>query len=297
MSWGRPRSSVPSARLTRVRNTRASSSSAAVPESSASAGLAAASRWARTTIWRGESPGRMPSTVSTSASPSIVRPVVVLRRTCMPAARNDARDAVGQRAVAPRAGPAVAGTPRRARSGCRARARRPMRARGRRRRRPRGSGPATAGSGARRRRRRPRPAPGGTPFYKRAGPARLCTVSTILRYAGTCTAHPAGRRRAADPDAAVLPAAARRLRGRAGLGRPRGARALLRADLRPRRARRDAAQDGRPGGVPPAARALLRPDHHAHREVRGDRQGPRAWSSARTTTSPSRSPCASSARG
>ena len=35
-------------------------------------------------------------------------------------------------------------------------------------------------------------------------------------------------------------------------------------------------EDGRPGGVPPAARARARPDHHAHREVRGDRQGARA---------------------
>ena len=84
MSCGRPGSSVPSAWLTRVRKTRASSISAAVPESSASPGEDPASRWARTTICRGERPGRMPCTVSMSASPSIVRPVLELRRTCMP---------------------------------------------------------------------------------------------------------------------------------------------------------------------------------------------------------------------
>ena len=89
-------------------------------------------------------------------------------------------------------------------------------------------------------------------------------------------AHPARRRRAADPDAAVVPAAAGRLRRRAGVRRPRGAHPLLRADLRPRRARRDDAAHGRPRGVPPAARPLLGPDHHAHGQVRGDRQGPRA---------------------
>jgi hypothetical protein len=93
-----------------------------------------------------------------------------------------------------------------------------------------------------------------------------------------------------------FPAAARRLRGGAGVRRPRGARPLRRAGLRPRGPRRDAPADGRPRGLPPPARALLGADHHAHREVRGDRQGARASSSGRTTTSPSRSPCASSAR-
>ena len=88
ISCGRPGSSVPSASLARVRKMRASSSSAAVPESSASPGEAAESRCASTTIRRGESPGRIPSTVSISASPSIVRPVVVSRRTSMPEASN-----------------------------------------------------------------------------------------------------------------------------------------------------------------------------------------------------------------
>ena len=92
--------------------------------------------------------------------------------------------------------------------------------------------------------------------------------------------HPPRRRRAADPDAAVVPAAARRLRGRARVRRPRGARALLRADVRPRRARRDAAADGRPRGLPAAAReGRARPDHHAH--------APRARRSTRSSGSSS----------
>ena len=72
------------------------------------------------------------------------------------------------------------------------------------------------------------------------------------------------------------PAAQGRLRGRAGRRRPRGARALRRDDLRPRRARRDDARARRPRGLPAAcARAQHGADHHAHRQGRGDRQGPR----------------------
>ncbi len=54
--------------------------------------------------------------------------------------------------------------------------------------------------------------------------------------------------------------------------RPRGAGPLRRVDLRPRRARRDDAADGRARGLPAPARPQLRPDHHAHREGRRDRQ-------------------------
>ena len=54
-------------------------------------------------------------------------------------------------------------------------------------------------------------------------------------------------------------------------------------------------QHRRARGVPAAARDQLGPDHHADREVRGDRQGRSASSSGPTTTSPSRSRCASSA--
>ncbi len=87
--------------------------------------------------------------------------------------------------------------------------------------------------------------------------------------------HPPGRRRAVDPDAAVLSAAQGRLRGGPGQRRPRGARALRRADLRPRRPRRDDAQARRARGLPPPARQEHRADHHAHGQGRGDRQGPR----------------------
>src|SRR3954468_6121333 len=88
-------------------------------------------------------------------------------------------------------------------------------------------------------------------------------------------AHPARRRRADHPDAAVLSPAQGGLRGRAGVRRPGGARALQRADLRPGRARRDDAARRRPRGLPAPAGQEHGPDHHADRQGRGDRQGPR----------------------
>ena len=48
-----------------------------------------ASRWVRTTSRREESPGRTPTTVSSSRSPSTVRPDVVLLETSKPAARSE----------------------------------------------------------------------------------------------------------------------------------------------------------------------------------------------------------------
>ena len=61
----------------------------------------------------------------------------------------------------------------------------------------------------------------------------------------------------------------------AGARRPGGARPAPRGHLRPRRARRDAAEGRRLRGLPPAPRAQPRADHHAHRQGRGDRQGAR----------------------
>ncbi len=72
---------------TRVRKIRASSSSAAVPDRSASPGESSASRCASTTMRRLESPGRTPTTVSSSVSPSTVRPLVRVVETWNPAAR------------------------------------------------------------------------------------------------------------------------------------------------------------------------------------------------------------------
>ena len=80
--------------------------------------------------------------------------------------------------------------------------------------------------------------------------------------------HSARRRRAVDPDVAHVPAAPGRLRGRSRLERHRGARALRRGRVRPRRARRDDADRRRPRGVPPDARVEFGADHHAHREGR-----------------------------
>ena len=96
----------------RTLNTRASSSSAAVPDSSASAGEPRASRCAITTIRRLDSPGRTPTTVSSSAVPSIVRPVSVLRLTRKPPARNSsATRSASARSASEPAG--RSGTPRR----------------------------------------------------------------------------------------------------------------------------------------------------------------------------------------
>ena len=55
-----------------------------------------------------------------------------------------------------------------------------------------------------------------------------------------------------------------------------GARPLRGAAVRPRRARRDAAADRRARGLPAPAQPQLGPDHHADRQVGGDRQGRRA---------------------
>ena len=72
----------------RTLNSRAISSSAAVPESSASAGEPSASRCASTTIRRLERPGRTPTTVSSSCGPRTVRSSVVRRDTRKLLARN-----------------------------------------------------------------------------------------------------------------------------------------------------------------------------------------------------------------
>ena len=92
---------------------------------------------------------------------------------------------------------------------------------------------------------------------------------------GFRAADPSRRRRAVGPEAADLPAAQRGVRRGARARRPRGARPAARGQLRPRRARRDAAEAGRLRRLPPDPRAQHRADHHAHRQDRGDRQGPR----------------------
>ena len=84
----------------------------------------------------------------------------------------------------------------------------------------------------------------------------------------------------ADDEQSILtllsyPAAPGRLRRRSRLERRRGARALRRERVRPRRARRDDAERRRPRGLPAHARVEHGADHHADRQDGGDRQGPR----------------------
>ena len=78
-----------------------------------------------------------------------------------------------------------------------------------------------------------------------------------------------------------------------------GRRALERFRDRPAVARDlgpDAARGVGPRRVPDDPDRVRRPDHHGHREGLGGRQGHRARARAPTTTSPSRSRCASSSR-
>jgi hypothetical protein len=79
---------TPGSAVSRERKMRASSSSAAVPDSSASPGAASASRCASTTILRPERPGRTPSTVSSPVVPSTVRAWSWRRETRNPAPRS-----------------------------------------------------------------------------------------------------------------------------------------------------------------------------------------------------------------
>ena len=72
-------------------NTRASSSSAAVPDRSAVAGRHSASRWATTTIWRSESPARTPTTSRSVRSPTAVRAAKRRSRTRKPASTSEVR--------------------------------------------------------------------------------------------------------------------------------------------------------------------------------------------------------------
>ena len=72
----------------RTLNTLAISSSAAVPDNSASAGEPSASRCAMTTIRRLDSPGRTPTTVSSAVFPRTVRSSLVERETRKLLARN-----------------------------------------------------------------------------------------------------------------------------------------------------------------------------------------------------------------
>ena len=164
-----------------------------------------------------------------------------------------------------------------------------------------------AGRSARRRARRgpaPRPPSRSGRCARRASSKEtICdrpphrTLSVRSDRARAFRAHPARRRRAVDPDPALLSAAQGGLRGGAGDRRPPGAGPLRRAAVRPRRARPDAAADRRSGGLPAAAQPQLGADHHADGQVRGDRQGGRPGARAPTTTSPSRSRCASSPAG
>ena len=86
---GLPGSAVGASPLgSRVRKIRASSSSAAVPDNSARPGVESASRCARSTIRRSDTPGRTPTTVSSVRSPSTVAPSARVRSTAKPAARS-----------------------------------------------------------------------------------------------------------------------------------------------------------------------------------------------------------------
>ena len=76
--------------------------------------------------------------------------------------------------------------------------------------------------------------------------------------AGTVLDHPPRRRRGRDPVLAHLPARARRLPGRPGARRRRGAAPLRGGERRPRRARHHAAKSRRPRGLPPAPRRRAR---------------------------------------
>src|SRR5919198_2183022 len=95
------------------------------------------------------------------------------------------------------------------------------------------------------------------------------------RHVATARPHPPGRRRAVGPEAAGVSASQGGLRGGARDEWRGGARALPRPELRPRGARRDAAEARRLRRLPPDPRPIERPDHHAHRQGRGVRQGAR----------------------
>ena len=106
------------------------------------------------------------------------------------------------------------------------------------------------------------------------------------------------RRRRADPPRDARRGArggrpARRHRGR----RARGARALPRRPPGPRPARPDAARAVGHRGLPDHPARVGRADRHAHRARHARSTRSSASSSARTTTSPSRSACASCRRG
>ena len=95
------------------------------------------------------------------------------------------------------------------------------------------------------------------------------------RLSAAAPTHPARGRRAVRPEAPHVPAAQGGLRRHSRARRARGARPAARGQLRPRRARRDAAADGRLRRVPRDPLPQHGADHHAHREDRGDRQGAR----------------------
>ena len=153
------------------------------------------------------------------------------------------------------------------------------------------AGPARAGAGGSRGRTSPaapRARPARTPPGKCGARSQLATYNPGRRSLyGTANGVPPAepmqpgpqdpprRRRAVGAEAARVPAAQGGLRGRVRARRPGGARPPERHQLRPDRARPDAAQRRRLRGLPPGARAQLGADHHAHRQDRGDRQGAR----------------------
>ena len=265
----------------RARKRRASSSSTAVPDSSARPGRPSASRWATTTTRRLDRPERTPTTVSTPAARSCV--TLKAGRSVSSGAASVSR--TRSASAASSAEPGARSGKRRPSSVSELRSalRPPPNARSpskRFRRLRRGRGRRAVLERERGDEQRHQRGQEGSPIHPDVE-HRASVLRSILDADSTDgrsrPPNPARRRRAADPDAPLLPAPARRLRGGAGVRRPRSARPLLRAAVRPRGARPDAPADGRARSLQDAARpGLDRPDHHAHGQVGGDRQGPRA---------------------
>ena len=254
-------------RVARPSSTRASSISAAVSAAlPVASGTTAASRAATITIWRRERPARRPITFTSSLA-GVREP---LRRST----GKPLLSSVRATRAAVRASPGVPGAP------VRRRGHDPVRLGGRDSRpsnRTSAASPCGSGRGpALQREHRQHQRQQGR-NERRSVDARLESRSSTYNSEGDgfSTPDPACRRRAVGPEAADLPAAQGGLRRRPRARRPRGARPAARGQLRPRRARRDAAQAGRLRRVPPDPRAQHRADHHAHRQDRGDRQGAR----------------------
>ena len=129
----------------------------------------------------------------------------------------------------------------------------------------------------------------------RAGPNVRVGAAPTISDAGLVLDHSPRGRRGRHSVAPHVSARARRLQGRPGARRRRGAEAVRGRARRPRRPRHHAAKSRRSRGVQTAPLGEHRADHHVDRPRRRARQGARVSSSGPTTTS--RSPSRSGSSG